>query len=161
MIYNTRFVPTINGPLHLGHLYTILVNQHEAHASGGKFIIRLDDTQPVWNWKLGEQVEDFKVLLLEDLDWLGIRPDDLSSQSGLMEDTLNLADYLHYPLPEVRFSYPTGAEVIGQAHSYPYAERLTAEHVLMDYLEGVNWCIRGMDLLSEDCLYQHFVAHFG
>jgi hypothetical protein len=50
------------------------------------------------------------------------------------------------------------SEVIGiNAPMYPYAERLTAEKCVMDFLEGVTWVIRGHDLLTEDCLYRYFV----
>ena len=49
MKYNTRFNPSISGALHIGHLYMALVNEMEAHRTGGKFIVRVDDTQDIWN----------------------------------------------------------------------------------------------------------------
>jgi hypothetical protein len=72
-----------------------------------------------------------------------------------------LKNEFHYkPKPEM-FGSLAAAEVIGIDHVfYPYTERLTAEKVIMDCLEGVNWLIRGMDMLPEDCLYSHFCERF-
>ena len=58
MKYNTRFNPTVSGSLHVGHLYMALVNEVEAHRSGGKFYIRVDDTQDCWVVRLGKKQID-------------------------------------------------------------------------------------------------------
>jgi len=161
MIWNTRFNPTVNGPLHVGHVYAILVNQAEAQRSGGRFGIRFDDTQRCWNYLLGqEKVEEFKQWMREDLAWLGIEPDYWVSQAemlGQVEDMLS--NVFHY-YPEIEhFSSEQGAEQAGgKHHYYPYTERLTVEKVIMDVLGGVTWLIRGMDLITEDCLYKHFCS---
>ena len=42
----TRWNPTINGALHVGHLYSMLVNERFAHEQGGKFCVRFDDNNP-------------------------------------------------------------------------------------------------------------------
>lgn len=161
MIWNTRFVPTVNGPLHLGHLYLILINQEEARASGGKFTVRFDDTQRSWNYLAGEgKVEEYIEGMKDDLEWIGVRPDVYHRQSEMMEmvDDL-LARELHYFPDKQWWSCDQGAELIGCSHhAYPYTDRLTCEKVVMDVIEGVTWMIRGMDLLSEDCLYKHYCA---
>ena len=73
----TRWNPTTNGNLHLGHAYSLIVNERFAHENGGKLIIRFDDDSPVAavlpddrrariianqksdiNWLLGGQVVD-------------------------------------------------------------------------------------------------------
>ena len=59
MKYNTRFNPTISGPLHIGHLYMALVNEAEAHRSGGKFIVRVDDTNRQWSHRLSWLEQSF------------------------------------------------------------------------------------------------------
>ena len=38
---------------------------------------------------------------------------------------------------------------------------LVAEKVISDHMLGVNLLIRGLELLSEDCLYKYFAALFG
>jgi glutamyl/glutaminyl-tRNA synthetase len=157
--WKTRFNPTVNGPLHVGHLYTILVNYGEAKRSGGTFGIRFDDTQRQWIHKVGKKrIDEFMELMKADLDWLGIDPDWYSVQSEMMEE---VEDLLHYefrykPAPEW-YHCDAGTEAVGFEHPfYPYTDRLTVEKVVMDMLNGVNWLIRGMDLITEECLYQHY-----
>ena len=81
----TRFNPTTNGALHIGHAYTALVNQHEAHASGGKYILRFDDNTRYWVRKLGGKAEMAKIARQQqdDLEWLGIVPDETFYQSEM------------------------------------------------------------------------------
>ncbi len=43
----TRFAPSPTGHLHVGNLRTALFNYLIARRSGGKFILRIDDTDPV------------------------------------------------------------------------------------------------------------------
>lgn len=162
MKYNTRFCPTVNGPLHLGHLYNILVNLTEARRSGGKFIIRMDDNTRSWIFKYGfETIDQFAQMMHADLEWIGISPDQWSKQSELLPEARRLADELGYPLPPEPFNTYIAPEVIGQGvNYYPMAELYTLQHVLMDYLENINWCIRGIDLLSENALYAYFVQRF-
>jgi len=162
MISNTRFNPTVNGYLHLGHLYNILVNQAEARRSGGKFIFRFDDSQRYWNWKHGASVESFKWQMRDDMEWLGIEPDAWSSQMEMMPQVERLANVLDYRLPTDTFNDYEGIEVVGSTTAYyPANERLTAEHVLMDQIEGITCLIRGMDLITEANAYKITACQFG
>lgn len=163
MKFNTRFNPTVNGPLHIGHLYTILVNWTEAKLSGGKFYLRFDDTQIGWNRQLGKiQVEQYKQLIKDDLAWLGIDAEYISQAEimGEVDDLLH-GIFRYTPEPEHYFC-EVGAELAGcQHHFYPYTDRLTCEKVIMDAMIEINCLIRGMDLITEDCLYHHFCHKFG
>ena len=40
----TRFAPSPTGFLHIGGLFTALVNERLAHQSGGRIILRIEDT---------------------------------------------------------------------------------------------------------------------
>ena len=65
----TRFAPSPTGPLHLGHAYAALIARDLAHASGGRYLLRIEDidrqrSKPEW-----------EAALVEDLDWLGLAPD--------------------------------------------------------------------------------------
>jgi len=157
---NTRFNPTVNGPLHLGHLYVILVNENEAERTGGKFYLRYDDTQWSWNYDMGpEAVEKYRQLMRDDLDWLGIQP-IYESQVDMMpraEELLkNIFDY--HPDKE-QFFAGSGTILAGcEHHFYPYTDRLTVEKVVFDAMEDIGLLIRGMDLITEDCLYKHYCA---
>lgn len=163
MIWNTRFNPTANGPLHLGHIYLLLINAHEAKKSGGKFGIRFDNTQRSWLYNQGRQrTEDYIKDMSDDIDWLGIKPDFIDKQSDMIRNVNKLLndEFNYEPDPEA-WSCGMGAEVVGASHHYyPYTDRLTSEKVIMDCMEGVNWLIRGMDLITEDCLYRHFCNKF-
>jgi glutamyl/glutaminyl-tRNA synthetase len=156
---NTRFVPTLSGALHIGHLMTILVNATEAHDSGGRFIMRLDNSQRVWAWKFDENLRGvFKKMVIEDVEWLGIKVDEWSDQDELMPEVIRLAKHLYYDLPPQPFADMPAAHVAGDPTPfYPYVERFTAEHCLMDFLEEVTLVIRAHDLMTEDCFYRHLV----
>jgi glutamyl/glutaminyl-tRNA synthetase len=155
ILYNTRFIPTVNGYLHLGHLYNCLVNQAEAQRSGGYFVIRFDDTQRAWNFKYtASELDNFKFTMKIDLQHFGIAPDRWSSQSDMMKQTVDLAGLLHYDIPPDTYLDLETVEVIGHPESfYPANERLTAEHVLMDCIEGINLIVRGFDLITEAAAY--------
>lgn len=162
MKFVTRFNPTVNGYLHLGHLYTILVNECEAVRSGGKFIMRFDDTQLAWNYLNGAKVAAWKNDMRADLEWLGIQVSSWDSQADMMGYIEGLLkNIFKYDPQHESYFCEVGSDLAGCPHHfYPYTERLTIEKVLMDAHEGVNWLIRGMDLITEDCLYKHFCRTF-
>ena len=66
---HTLFPPEPNGSLHIGSAKAIYINWSIARAYGGKFNLRLDDTNPA-----REDVE-YVNSILEDLHWLGADPD--------------------------------------------------------------------------------------
>ena len=69
----SRFAPSPNGPLHLGHAYAAIVAHDVAHgpagARGGEFLLRIEDIDPVRSRP--EMVEG----IFADLEWLGLRWD--------------------------------------------------------------------------------------
>ena len=164
--HNTRFNPTANGPLHIGHIYMALVNMTEAHKSGGKFILRIEDDQPEWNWRI-PPVETRQIIhgFENDLRWMGIEPDEVKIQTAMHLDmkayTGHLRDiaelrlvnrFMFDPQPELTYSDMT---------PYPYAPYLTAQRVIMDSMSNINLLIRGEDLLTEYTLYAFFCEYFG
>ena len=162
-MYNTRLNPTANGPLHIGHLYMALVNQAEAHASGGKFVVRMEDNQPEWVWRLGiKQIGYYCISARQDLEWCGVLADEWIVQS---EIECKVADTMQFLPGELRgehkFMFRPVEAPRSPIHHYPYAPYLTAEKVVMDMMSGVNLLIRGYDLISEHCLYLHFCDLFG
>jgi len=64
--YVTRFAPSPTGALHLGNARTALFNDLAARASGGRMVLRIEDTDA------GRSDETLLVSLLEDLRWLGL-----------------------------------------------------------------------------------------
>src|SRR5699024_12498105 len=66
---HTRFPPEPNGYLHIGSAKAIYINWSIARAYGGRFNLRLHDTNPA-----REDVECGNSIR-EDLHWLGADPD--------------------------------------------------------------------------------------
>ena len=62
----TRFAPSPTGRLHLGHAYSAVV----ARATGTRFLVRIEDLDQ------GRCRPELVAAIFEDLDWLGIAPDD-------------------------------------------------------------------------------------
>lgn len=61
-----RFAPSPNGPLHLGHAYSALLNAHLARVSGGRFLVRIEDIDTV------RCRPHWIAAACADLDWLGL-----------------------------------------------------------------------------------------
>lgn len=71
----TRFAPSPTGRLHVGNIRTALHNWMWARKTGGRFLLRIDDTD-------GERSrEEHVVAIRSDLDWLGLVPDGEERQS--------------------------------------------------------------------------------
>lgn len=62
----TRFAPSPTGRLHLGHAYAALIAWRAARESGGRFLLRLEDIDPV------RGTTAFAEGIQEDLAWLGL-----------------------------------------------------------------------------------------
>ncbi len=70
-----RFAPSPTGLIHIGNARTALLNWLHARTRGGSFVLRFDDTD------LERSRREFADAIVEDLDWLGIRPDRVERQS--------------------------------------------------------------------------------
>jgi len=71
----TRFAPSPTGRLHVGNIRTALHNFLFARKNGGTFILRIDDTDRE------RSTDEFDLAIRDDLDWLGLTPDQLVRQS--------------------------------------------------------------------------------
>ena len=71
----TRFAPSPTGRLHVGNIRTALHNWMLARKTGGKFILRIDDTDAE------RSREEYVDAIRADLAWLGMLPDDEARQS--------------------------------------------------------------------------------
>ncbi|MHA8065548.1 glutamate--tRNA ligase [Aquirufa sp. ROCK2-A2] len=65
-----RFAPSPTGPLHIGGVRTALYNYLLARQTGGKFLLRIEDTDQTRFVPGAEQY------ILDSLAWLGIMPDE-------------------------------------------------------------------------------------
>jgi len=72
----TRFAPSPTGYLHIGNLRAALFNYLIARQNGGRFILRLDDTDPE------RSKPEYADGIREDLRWLGLDWDQEETQSA-------------------------------------------------------------------------------
>ncbi len=64
---HTRFPPEPNGYLHIGHAKSICLNYGIAAEYGGKFNLRMDDTNPE------KEEQEYVDSIIEDVRWLGAK----------------------------------------------------------------------------------------
>lgn len=72
----TRFAPSPTGALHLGNLRTAVLNALVARAAGGRFLLRIDDTDST------RSEERFVEAIRAELLWLGLSWDGEARQSA-------------------------------------------------------------------------------
>lgn len=71
----TRFAPSPTGRLHVGNIRTALHNWMLAHKAGGRFLLRIDDTDAE------RSREEYVDAIRADLAWLGLEADAEERQS--------------------------------------------------------------------------------
>ncbi|HEX4293327.1 MAG TPA: glutamate--tRNA ligase [Rhizomicrobium sp.] len=69
-----RFAPSPTGLLHVGNARTAVVNWLFAHKTGGKFFLRIDDTDTE------RSKPEYEAAIVEDLNWLGLTHDLFARQ---------------------------------------------------------------------------------
>ena len=62
-----RFAPSPNGYLHRGHAFSALLNSRAAEATGGRFLLRIEDID------VTRARANFEAAIYEDLAWIGLR----------------------------------------------------------------------------------------
>ncbi|MEY4953063.1 MAG: hypothetical protein RL299_1487, partial [Pseudomonadota bacterium] len=105
----TRFGPSPTGFMHIGGLYTSLVSRRLAHQSGGKFFLRIEDTDKK------REVEGTVDLILASLATYGLSPDE-----GEIADGQELGAYGPYRQSERMPIYQSCVRwLLDQCHAYP------------------------------------------
>lgn len=95
--FTTRFAPAPTGLLHLGHVVSAVAVWGLARAFSGKVLLRIEDHDRM------RCRPEFEAAILEDLEWLGLTPDEpfvrQSDRQGLYEEALRRleSDGLVYP----------------------------------------------------------------
>src|SRR5437868_9845048 len=70
MTVRVRFAPSPTGYLHVGAARSALFNYLYARNKGGKFVLRIEDTD------LARSTDESTRSILEGLAWLGLEPDE-------------------------------------------------------------------------------------
>ena len=85
----TRFAPSPTGPLHIGGVRTALFNWLFSKNQGGKFFLRIEDTDK------DRSKEKYKNQIINSLNWIGISKDgDEYIQSSKINDHIYVAEEL-------------------------------------------------------------------
>lgn len=74
-----RFAPSPTGFLHVGNIRAAIINFLYAKKVGGKFFLRLDDTD------IERVREEYREMILVDMAWLGLTYDEIFKQSDRLE----------------------------------------------------------------------------
>lgn len=163
----TRFAPSPTGWLHLGHAYAALFAAEEAHRSGGRFLLRLEDIDTT------RSRPEYEQGIYEDLRWLG-----LSWEEPVRRQSEHFAEYrialqqlqtmgLLYPCFCTRKEIQAEIARAGQAPHGPEeamypgtCKKLSAAEVASRMAEGRDYALRldlskaiiaaGPDLVWED-----------
>ena len=76
----TRFAPSPNGALHLGHAYSAIVAHDLAAAGDGRFLLRIEDIDG------GRSRPELAQQFRDDLAWLGLAWEDVPAQSSRVDE---------------------------------------------------------------------------
>ena len=66
----TRFTPSPNGKLHLGHAFSAIISEKLAKKFDGEFIVRIEDID------IGRSSKENEESILTDLNWLNLKFDE-------------------------------------------------------------------------------------
>lgn len=131
----TRFAPSPNGPLHLGHAFSAIVAHDLARTRGGRFLLRIEDIDGARSRPALAQA--FRA----DLAWLGLTWDEVAPQSARVASYEAAAERLRamgllYPCRCTRAEIAKAAVRIGpDGPVYPGTCRMAQ----IDPPEGVAW----------------------
>lgn len=155
----TRFNPTPNGNLHVGHLYLLLINEHTAHSSkNGVFTLRFEDTQPEWISCVGGKQKEYAEEMVSTVNKLNIKVDSVIYQSD-PDVWYCVTEFAKKHNLTVKQDYSPHKQAINTASGielYSYTPGFTLQKVILDYLYGVTMLIRGEELATEYSLYEYY-----
>src|SRR3546814_12515321 len=80
-----RFAPSPTGLLHVGNARQAVINWLFARAHGGRYLLRIDDTDTE------RSTPEFARAIEDDLRWLGLEWDEKAVQSERLDSTADAA----------------------------------------------------------------------
>jgi len=174
MPWITRIAPSPTGDMHLGTARTAYFNWLAAKASGGKFILRIDDTDSA------RDNPAYTDVIYDVIDWLGLDYDNTFKQSDRLHAYKTMADILvdgnkamvldngaialiydqtmptswndeiagTVPITDTDIKNSLQNLILMRGDGTPTYHFAT---VCDDSLSNVNWIIRGHDHISNTC----------
>lgn len=136
-----RFAPSPTGPLHIGGVRTALYNYLYAKQAGGKFILRIEDTD---SQRFVPGSEEY---VIESLKWCGIVPDEGVDKEGKVVE-IPCEEHPHAPYRQSQ-----------RKHIYrKYAEKLVASgnaYYAFDTPEELNALRKEAEAQKSSFIYNH------
>lgn len=146
MSFKTRFAPSPNGRLHLGHIASALFVWNIAHRHNGEVLLRIEDTD------LSRCKPEFTQMIFDDLIWLGLSwPEPVRIQSQ------NLLDYqkAHDELQKRGLLYrcfKSRTEISAKMKGQPYRGKpikSSEEQILLESNRPYSWRL-SLDATKEE-----------
>ena len=172
-MFRTRFNPTTSGPLHLGHLYLIRLNQALA-GMRGLFTVRIDDDDLCVCAALDAVTcRQNLTAILEDLAWLDIPSTVISLHSEQRDQCvaelrrLGITSPVEVPGGSCPIDYAPCRRscdvpiVIGEDKTEQFSPWNAAVRAILDRLNGIDLVVRGQELFGEYQLYQYLCQQLG
>jgi glutamyl/glutaminyl-tRNA synthetase len=125
----------------------MIVNERLAHESGGEFIVRFDDTSSTVRLMPPHKVDAIIRQQRIDIEWLGIHADEYVRESRM--EPIKPMNFRMDPLLVLPYS------VAQDCIWYPYSPEETYRRVIRDSRMRISHVIRGIEFLTEYCLYMH------
>lgn len=141
----TRFAPSPNGRLHLGHAVSAIVAHDLAKAGGGRFLLRIEDIDGPRSRP--ELADEFR----RDLEWLGLEWEEVPAQSTRLASYAAAAEALKargllYPCTCTRKAIEEAGAVEGSdGLIYPG----TCKHTPPDPARPTAWRLDAAKALAE------------
>lgn len=147
----TRFPPEPSGYLHIGHVKAFLMNEYYARRYKGSLMLRFDDTNP------SNEREEFTNSILEDLLFLGVRPNIISFTSDYFQSIKYFVCFMinhglaymdDTPQEKMQFERRSRINSIHRHQSITKCLKLL-ELMCSGKPEGNKWCLRArIDMYS-------------
>ena len=165
MVCVTRFNPSCNGALHLGHAYTLLVNERFAHERGGQFYVRFDDMpyKDMHRESDPARIARIRDGMRRDIEWLGAEVDGWYSEAE-MKPQVEEVWRQHGFTPPPYDSQTVHSIYVHQPTnwlSYPYQPVISADRAVLEGIMGTTHMIRGEELATDLSLHCWFCERFG
>lgn len=106
----TRFAPSPTGFMHLGNVFAATVGRQAAHATGGRFILRIEDTDKK------REVKGGIPLIIKSLKGFGIEFDEGPLGAG-QEDTGAYGPYIQSKRRDLYHAFCK--DLVEKGHAYP------------------------------------------
>jgi glutamyl-tRNA synthetase len=133
MSVTVRFAPSPTGLLHVGNARTAIVNALFARKMGGRFLLRIDDTDAA------RSRTEYEEAIVHDLSWLGLAHDAIAHQSARIAqyraafETLKASGRV-YPAYETEAELARKRSLAAARHMPPVYDRAA-----LDPAARANW----------------------